>query len=242
MKLYTGTSGFSYKEWIGNFYPEKTKPAAMLGFYSSKLGVVEINNTFYRMPKREIVEKWGNETPERFLFSIKASRKITHIKRLKDAEDETGFLLQNIRILGPKLGAVLFQFPPYFKKNAGRLEEFLKILPQGLPAVFEFRDDSWYDDEISGLLSARGFIFCFSDVDGKDAPVIINTADWGYLRLRRQDYSVDGLKQWAERIRAQNWDRALVFFKHEGEGIGPKTAIEFAGLFKPGAAVYSGAA
>jgi uncharacterized protein YecE (DUF72 family) len=242
MKLYTGTSGFSYKEWIGNFYPEKTRPAAMLEYYSSKLGVVEINNTFYRMPKKEIVEKWDRETPEGFLFSIKASRKITHIKRLKDVDDETGFMLDNISILGPKLGAVLFQFPPYFKKNAERLEEFLKILPQGLPAVFEFRDDSWYDDEISGLLSARKFIFCFSDVDEKDTPAIINTAGWGYLRLRRQDYSPDGLKEWADRIRSQDWDRALVFFKHEGEGIGPRTAIEFAGLFAAPATVHIGAA
>ena len=244
MKLYTGTSGFSYKEWIGNFYPEKTKPDRMLGYYASKLGVVEINNTFYRMPKKEVVTKWDSETPGDFLFSIKASRKITHIKRLKDAEEETGYLLSNIGDLGDKLGAVLFQFPPYFKKNAGRFDDFLKILPEGLPAVFEFRDDSWYDDEIARLLSARRFIFCFSDVDGKEAPRIINTSDWGYLRLRKQEYSAGDLAEWADRIRAQGWNRALVFFKHEGEGAGPKMAIEFSGLFasKKTGRSYPGAA
>ncbi len=231
MKVYTGTSGFSYKEWIGNFYPEKIKAGQMLEYYSSKLGVVEINNTFYRMPKKEVVEKWGHETPDGFLFSIKASRRITHMKRLAAVEEETGYLLENIKGLGAKLGAVLFQFPPYFKKNAERLNDFLKILPSELPAVFEFRDDSWYDGEISGLLSGRNFIFCFSDVDEKETPVIINTADWGYLRLRRQEYSKDDLKQWAARIKSQNWKKALVFFKHEGEGIGPSTAGEFIRLF-----------
>lgn len=231
MKMYTGTSGFSYKEWIGNFYPEKMKPANMLEFYSSRLGVVEINNTFYRMPKKELVEKWGGATPEGFLFSIKASRKITHFKRLKDAEDETAFLLDSIGVLGPKLGAVLFQFPPYFKKNAGRLNDFLKILPTGLPAVFEFRDDSWYDDEISGLLSSRNFVFCVSDTDEKDAPAALGAADWGYLRLRKEHYSPAVLREWADRICAQSWNRALVFFKHEDEGTGPRTAVEFAGLF-----------
>ena len=232
MKIYTGTSGFSYKEWVGNFYPEKIKPDRMLEYYSSKLGVVEINNTFYRMPKKEVVEKWGSETPDGFLFSIKASRKITHIKRLKDAGDETGYLLNNIQILGPKLGALLFQFPPYFKKDAKRLNDFLKTLPPGIPAVFEFRDDSWYDDEISGLLSGGNFIFCFSDVDEKETPAIINTSDWGYLRLRRQEYSANDLKGWADRINAQSWKKALVFFKHEGGGIGPKIAEEFPRFFE----------
>lgn len=231
MKIYTGTSGFSYKEWIGNFYPEKIKPGQMLGYYATKLGVVEINNTFYRMPKKEVVANWGSETPDGFLFSIKASRKITHIKRLKDAEEETAYLLSNIVLLGKKLGAVLFQFPPYFKKNAGRLGDFVKILPKGLPAVFEFRDDSWFDDEISGILAERGFIYCFSDMDDKEPPAIINTAGWGYLRLRRQDYSVADLLRWAGVISGQNWDKALVFFKHEGGGIGPERAGEFLRLF-----------
>jgi uncharacterized protein YecE (DUF72 family) len=235
MKVYTGTSGFSYKEWVGNFYPEKMKAAQMLEFYSTKLGVVEINNTFYRMPKKEIVEKWNSETPDGFLFSIKASRKITHIKRLADVEDETHYFLENIKILGDKLGAVLFQFPPFFKKHAERLEHFLAILPEGLPAVFEFRDDSWYDDEIAKLLSARNFIFCFSDMDGKEPPAIINTADWGYLRMRRLEYSRNDLEKWANEIKSQNWKRALVLFKHEEDGIGPKIAGEFTRLFKAAA-------
>lgn len=181
MKLYTGTSGFSYKEWIGSFYPEKIKPPEMLSYYALRLGIVEINNTFYRMPKKEVLETWKSETPENFLFSIKASQRITHRKLLSDVEEETHYLLENLKALERKLGSVLFQFPPWFKKNKERLSDFLNILPGDLPAVFEFRDSSWYDGEIAGLLKQKGFIFCFSDMDEKEKPEIINTSSWGYL-------------------------------------------------------------
>jgi uncharacterized protein YecE (DUF72 family) len=231
MEVYTGTSGFSYKEWVGNFYPEKIKGADMLPFYAKQLGIVEINNTFYRMPKKEVLEHWKEETPGDFLFSIKASRRITHIKRLLNAEDEVHYLLENLKVMGKKLGAILFQFPPYFKKNSERLSDFLKILPENIPAVFEFRDDAWYDDEIAGLLKERNFIFCYSDMDEKEKPKIINTAGWGYLRLRRENYSKQDLENWSKTIKEQNWKKALVFFKHEGDGTGPKLAREFSEMF-----------
>ncbi len=231
MKLYTGTSGFSYKEWIGNFYPEDIKPEGMLKFYSGELGIVEINNTFYRMPKKEVLEHWMKETPARFLFSIKASRKITHRKMLKEAEEETNYFVENLKVMGKKLGAVLFQFPPWFKKNTERLSNYLNILPPDIPAVFEFRDPSWYDQETAGLLRERSYIFCFSDMDEKETPEIISTADWGYLRLRREVYTGQDLDDWALKIKAQDWKKAFVFFKHEGEGTGPRLAKEFAGRF-----------
>jgi uncharacterized protein YecE (DUF72 family) len=231
MKVYTGTSGFSYKEWVGNFYPEGIKPANMLRNYAGQLGTVEINNTFYRMPKKEVLEHWKEETPEHFIFSIKASQKITHMKRLNGAEEETGFLLENLTVMGEKLGAILFQFPPYFKKNAERLSDFLGILPANTPAVFEFRDSSWFDDEIAGLLSKKNFIYCFSDMDKKETPLIKSTGDWGYLRLRRENYSDRDLAEWVKVIKSQDWKKALVFFKHEEAGIGPELAKRFEVMF-----------
>ncbi len=231
MKLYTGTSGFSYKEWIGNFYPEDIKPADMLGYYAGQLGIVEINNTFYRMPKKEVLEHWKEETPGDFLFSIKASQKITHKKMLSNAEEETNYLLENLKVLEKSLGAILFQFPPWFKKNSERLSNFLAILPQDIPTVFEFRDDTWYDDDIAGLLKKRNFIFCFSDMDEKKTPEIISTANWGYLRLRRQEYSDEDLKIWVKVIKARDWEKVLVFFKHEDAGSGPVLAKKFAEMF-----------
>lgn len=231
MKLYTGTSGFSYKEWIGNFYPEKIKPLEMLPYYSGQLGTVEINNTFYRLPKKEVLDQWSAETPDNFLFSIKASRKITHRKQLLDVDDATKYFVDTLKVLGKKLGAVLFQFPPYYKKDLESFSHFLKLLPNGIPAVFEFRDNAWYDADTAGLLKERKFIFCFSDMDEKEPPKIINTADWGYLRLRREKYSQKDLENWAKVIRDQNWEKALVFFKHEDGGIGPMLAKKFTGLF-----------
>ncbi len=230
MELFTGTSGFSYKEWVGDFYPEKTKPEEMLAKYADKLGAVEINNTFYRLPTKALLTRWRDETPERFLFSIKASRKITHRKMLKEAEDETGFLVESLKVLGNRLGAVLFQFPPWFKKNEERLKEFLEILPSDLPAVFEFRDPAWYDEETAALLGERNFSFCFSDMDEQEHPRLFGTADWGYLRLRRQEYSKKDLADWYAEIEKCRWKRALVFFKHEGESVGPRLAMEFAAL------------
>jgi uncharacterized protein YecE (DUF72 family) len=227
MALCVGTSGYSYKEWKGPFYPEKIKPTEMLPYYAKRLSAVEINNTFYRLPKANVIESWAEQVPERFRFSIKASRRITHFKRLKDAGDETGFLLSNLELLGEKLGVVLFQLPPNAKCNVERLDAFLEILPDRLPAAFEFRHESWFDEAVFERLRARNFALVAVDSEDADRPELVRTANWGYLRLRRPDYDGADLTSWAIDIRALDWDDTFVFFKHEDEGAGPKMAADF---------------
>lgn len=233
MELTTGTSGFSYKEWKGPFYPEELAADRMLAFYGERLGGVEINNTFYRLPKASVLESWAAEVPEEFRFSIKASRKITHFARLKpEAADATGYLVETVATLGPRLGALLFQLPPTFKADAERLEAFLELLPEGTPAAFEFRHPSWDDDGIRALLRARAMALVCADTDDDEEDAALHaTADWGYLRLRRPDYGEDDLRRWVDRVRSQEWERALVFFKHEDEGAGPRMALRFRELF-----------
>lgn len=226
MEIRAGTSGFSYKEWKGCFYPEKLPANKMLGFYSTQLNTVEINNTFYRLPKPEMLESWAKQVPEDFRFSIKAARRITHIKRLKDVKDETEFLLTSLETLGARLGVVLFQLPPFLRKDLASLDAFLALLPDDTPAAFEFRHASWFDEDVLERLKNRNFAVCVADTE-KAAGDVIGTALWGYLRLRRSDYSDQDLESWAKRVASQSWDRAFVFFKHEDEGAGPKFAARF---------------
>jgi uncharacterized protein YecE (DUF72 family) len=228
--LYVGTSGYSYKEWKGSFYPEKLPAKDMLPYYSERLRAVELNNTFYRMPKPEMVESWKSQVPENFRFSLKASQRITHFKRLKEAEDVTKYMLDTVSALDDRLGVVLFQLPPNMKKDVERLRSFLQILPADLNAAFEFRHPTWFDDEVIELLKHDNRALCVSDTDDLPANHIDRTADWGYLRLRRVNYSKPNLAEWIERIKAQNWKDTYVFFKHEDEGTGPKLAAEFLSL------------
>ena len=228
--LYVGTSGYSYKEWKGSFYPEKLAAKDMLPYYSERLKAVELNNTFYRLPKREMVESWKSQVPDNFRFSLKASQRITHFKRLKDAEDVTKYMLDTVNALDDRLGVVLFQLPPNMKKDIERLGPFLDILPRDLNCVFEFRHPTWFDDEVLELLRRDNRALCVSDTDDLPANHIDATADWGYLRLRRVNYSNPNLIEWIERIKVQNWKDTYVFFKHEDEGTGPKLAAEFLGL------------
>ncbi len=227
MKLFVGTSGYSYKEWKGSFYPEDLAAAEMLQFYATKLPAVEINNTFYRLPKASVLENWAAQVHETFRFAIKASRRITHMKRLKGAEDETGYLLETVQTLGPRLGVVLFQLPPNLKKDLPRLQDFIALLTPDTRAVFEFRHDSWRDDEVHACLSDRGCALCIADVDDEPVPDVVATARHGYLRLRRTEYAPADLKRWAQTIASQDWDEAYVFFKHENEASGPRAAAEF---------------
>ena len=227
MKLYAGTSGYSYKEWKGSFYPEKLPAAEMLHFYAQQLPAVEINNTFYRLPKAEVLAAWGEQVPATFRFSIKASRRITHLKRLKEAHDETAYLLRTIETLGSRLGVVLFQLPPYLRKDLARLQEFLELLPDATPAAFEFRDRSWLDDAVFEQLRMRDLALCIADTDDERGPSLISTASWGYVRLRRANYTPAQLSVWAEQIKASGWNHAYVFFKHEEEGAGPRLAAQF---------------
>ncbi len=227
MNVYTGTSGYSYKEWQGVFYPDKLPANKMLNFYAGELPAVEINNTFYRLPRASVLEQWRSQVPDAFRFIIKASRRITHIKRLKDAEDETAYLFETLQSLQNTLGVVLFQLPPFLRKDLERLEKFLDILPPGARAAFEFRHATWYDDEVYTLLEQCNAALCLADSGGDNDAPRVATANWGYLRLRREDYGDAELNDWAEFIRAQKWQDAFVFFKHEDAGAGPRMAKAF---------------
>jgi uncharacterized protein YecE (DUF72 family) len=228
--IYVGTSGYSYKEWKGSFYPEKISAKDMLAYYASRLQAVELNNTFYRLPQPSMVESWKAQVPDNFRFSVKASQVITHFRRLKDAGAQTRAMLKIVSALEDRLGAVIFRFPEDFKKDLGRLEKFLKELPVHPPVTFDFRHPTWFDDDVLALLRSQNRALCVSDADVMCADHIDKTADWGYLRLRRERYSDADLKKWIKRVRAQDWKTTFVFFKHEDEGTGPKLAARFIAL------------
>jgi len=227
MKVHVGTSGYAHKEWVGPFYPEKTPSGEMLRFYSGRLNAVEINNTFYHMPTERVLTSWAEQVPDEFVFALKAPQVITHIKRLRNVADETEYLLRTVSTLEGRLGSVLFQFPKSFGADMPVLEAFLELLPHGSLCAFDFRSPTWLDAGVADLLRARGFSLCIEDTDESPQDAIISTTSWGYLRLRRSEYSEADLSQWAERVRSQEWERAFVFFKHEGEAKGPTLAMRF---------------
>jgi uncharacterized protein YecE (DUF72 family) len=227
MRVRVGTSGYSYKAWKGTFYPEDLPDAGMLAHYAGRLPTVEINNTFYRMPSRSVLARWAEEVPQDFCFVLKASQRITHQRRLTAASaPDVAYFVETASTLGPRLGPLLFQLPPFLKKDAGRLREFLALLPQGTRAAFEFRHASWFDDEVYSVLRDGGATLCSADTDesGDEGAPVVPTAAWGYLRLRRAEYGQADLGAWAERIQSQPWDEAFVFFKHEDAGKGPALA------------------
>jgi uncharacterized protein YecE (DUF72 family) len=227
MDLYVGTSGYSYKEWKGTFYPKSLATNQMLRYYGERFNTVEINNTFYRMPKTAVVENWAKEVPASFRFVLKAPQRITHMQRLKESAESVGYLLKASAALGERLGSLLFQLPGNFRKDVPRLRDFLTLLPKERTAAFEFRDASWFDDATFALLRERNVALCIADADDELAVPFVSTADWGYLRLRRANYTEDDLKAWAQRLHDQSWKQAFVFFKHEDEGKGPQLAMEF---------------
>lgn len=216
-RLWAGASGYSFKEWKGPFYPEKIKPDAMLAFYAQHLPTVEINNTFYQMPKPSVLEHWAEATPADFRFAIKASRRITHDARLKaDATaDSVAYLYRTLDTLGVKRGPVLFQLPPFLKKDLPRLDEFLRVLPQDHRAAFEFRHDSWFDEEVYALLRQSSAALCLSEREDGAPPPLVETAPWGYVRLRLEEYSQDDLARWAQRLKTTAWQDVHVYFMHE---------------------------
>jgi uncharacterized protein YecE (DUF72 family) len=232
MQLYVGTSGYSYKEWKGGFYPQNISAAEMLSYYASRLPAVELNNTYYRLPQPGTVENWRAQVPENFRFSVKAPQSITLYRRLKDVGPQTKQLLETVSVLEDRLGAVLFRLPEDMKKDLKRLESFLRTLPADTPAAFDFRHPTWFDDETFDLLRAHNRVSVVSDTDESPASRIDKTADWGYVRLRRVRYSKTDLAGWVKRIRAQEWKTAFVFFKHDDEGTGPKLAARFIALSK----------
>jgi uncharacterized protein YecE (DUF72 family) len=232
VNLRVGTSGFSYPEWKGTFYPEKIKSQDMLRFYAERFGTVEMNNTFYRMPTPAVTSGWSAQAPDGFRFVLKAPQRMTHFQRLQGIEENLVFFLNSAMALGDKLGPLLFQLPPNMKKDAVRLREFLAQVPPSCRVAMEFRHDSWFDDETYDLLRSAGATLCIADTDEGDTP-LVSTAPWGYLRLRRVAYGDADFALWHEKIRAQGWEDAYVFFKHEDEGKGPAFARRFLEL-RPG--------
>ena len=228
MRLLAGTSGYAFKEWKGSFYPEDIKPDGMLTHYATRFPTVEINNTFYRLPKENVIQDWASQVPDGFTFAIKASQRITHFARLKpESKDTLQYLLQNISLLGDKLGPVLFQLPPNMQKDLDRLRTFLDFLPHGRRFAFEFRHSSWFDEDVVDALRAKDAALTIIDQDDFATPPIAS-ASWGYVRLHRLDYNEKELVDWAARVKEQSWSETYVYFKHdEGIGSGPPAVDEF---------------
>lgn len=226
-RILAGASGYSFKEWKGCFYPEKAKLEEMLPFYGERLPTVEINNTFYQMPKTATLEKWAAQTPAAFRFAIKASRRITHFARLKadEAADSVAFLYKQLETLGAKRGPVLFQLPPFLKKDLTRLNEFLALLPKDHQASFEFRNGSWFADDIYDALKKAGAALCLSEREDNGPPPLVETAPFGYVRLRLEEYSDADIAAWAQRLQATKWQTIYVYFMHEPTAPGYAAAL-----------------
>lgn len=235
MKSFIGTSGFQYPEWHGKFYPEKLSKARMLGFYSTVFNSTESNYTFRSLPSAKTIERWVAETPEDFRFSLKAPQRVTHFAKLRNCGEVMRAFQEAARGLAGKLGPVLFQLPPTFVADAGLLREFLAVLPAGLRAAFEFRDESWFTEEIYGILADKNAALCLAESEDLVTPRVV-TADFSYLRLRREDYKTRDIQDWADFVRAQSkqWPEAFVYFKHEETGVGPDFARAFIKELKRG--------
>ena len=233
MKVRVGTSGYNFPEWKGTFYPAKLPASQMLEFYAQRLSTVEVNYTFYRMPNAKAVAGWDAATPQGFTFVLKAPQRITHFARLKDIDDPLRYFLDTARKLGPKLGPVLFQLPPNFKKDVASLGDVLTQFPADLRCAWEFRHESWFADDVYGVLRKGNAALCVADTEVGHTPLVA-TADFGYLRLRDEGYGTTELRQWAGKVEelGKGWGEAFVFFKHEESGIGPKLAQEFAKLLE----------
>jgi uncharacterized protein YecE (DUF72 family) len=227
MKIHVGTSGFSYKEWIGVFYPPKLPQRDMLRYYGERFSTVEINNSTYRMPRASVLESWAGQVPPGFRFVLKAPQTITHFRRLKNVESATKDFLAAASVLKKQRGPLLFQLPPNFKKDVPRLKEFLKLLGPKTPAAFEFRHETWFDDEVYSCLHSKSRALCLVDSDELPITELVSTANWGYLRLRRKSYTTQRLATLIAKIKMQPWKEAYVFFKHEDSGTGPKLANRF---------------
>jgi len=231
LRLHVGTSGYNFPEWRGSFYPPKLASAKWLAYYAQQLGTVEINYTFYRMPSAKTVAGWDAATPEGFNFVLKAPQRITHIARLKNIDDSVRFFVETIRKLNAKLGAVLFQLPPNFKKDLARLSDLLTQFPPDVRAACEFRHASWWSDDVYELLRSTNTALCVADTEEGTTPLVA-TADFGYVRLRDTGYSEGELRDWLGKLHdiGRGWTDAFVFFKHEEQGVGPKLAAQLAAI------------
>ena len=242
MRVRVGTSGFSYPEWVGRFYPAELPQDDWLSFYAARLGAVEINNSFYRVPRSHVVEGWRDAVPADFRIILKVTRRVTHFSRLAaSAADPMAWMWRAAEVLGERGGPLLFQLPPNLRADVERLRAFLGGLAELAPtarAAFEFRNPSWTEPDVARVLRDHGAALVLTDDLLDEAAPLPVTAPFGYLRLRREAYSREDLDRWAERLRATGWDEAYVFFKHEDDGTGPALAADFAGRFAaPGATI-----
>jgi uncharacterized protein YecE (DUF72 family) len=223
--IWVGTSGYNYPEWRGSFYPEKMPPAKMLPYYAERFTTVEINYTFYHSPTAKILGSWSAQTPADFKFTLKAPKRMTHDARLRDCADSLRYFAETAATLGPKLGVLLFQLPPYLRKDLAALDGFLASFPSGVRAAFEFRHLSWLDEEVYARLRSKDLALCIADSEKLSTPVEI-TATYGYFRLRDEGYTPQDIERWAQIIaeRTSHCSDVFVYFKHEQAGKGPQFA------------------
>jgi len=215
MSIFVGTSGYNYPEWKGSFYPADLAAAKMLPYYAARFPTVEINYTFYRMPSVKLLTGWTRQVPPSFKFTLKAPRRITHDSKLQRCEDALQAFCRTSRTLGSKLAVLLFQLPPNLKKDVPRLTTFLSLLPTDHRAAFEFRNDTWFADDVYAALRSVGAALCLSEREDNAPPPMVETAAWGYVRLRLEAYSDDELRRWSERLAATSWSAIHVYFMHE---------------------------
>ncbi|MEO7297869.1 MAG: DUF72 domain-containing protein [Verrucomicrobiota bacterium] len=228
--IWIGTSGFQYPEWKGKFYPEDLSAKKMLPFYATKFSTTEINYTFRRIPTEKTVSNWATHTPAKFRFTLKAPQKITHHQKLVGSGDALDYFWKVAQTLGEKLGPILFQLPPFLKKDLTRLEDFLALLPKGMKAAFEFRHESWFADETFAALKNHNAALCIADSEKLSTPIVM-TSGFAYFRLRDQ-YNKPALEKWANTISQQRKlvGEIFVYFKHEETGSGPEFAAQLMGL------------
>jgi uncharacterized protein YecE (DUF72 family) len=230
MRILVGTSGWSYREWKGSFYPSDLPADDMLRYYGTRLPAVEINNSFYRIPKEKVLLDWAAQVPAGFRFVLKASRRITHISRLSDEDGSLDYFMRTANVLGERLGPTLFQCPPSLRKNIDLLRAFVAKVPRTWRAAMEFRHQSWLDEEVYAALREHDMALVAVDEDEANTP-LVPTASWGYLRLRRTAYGDEELRSWAERIEGQPWEEAYVFLKHEEDSpAGPEAATRLGAM------------
>jgi uncharacterized protein YecE (DUF72 family) len=228
MRVHVGTSGYNYPEWRGTFYPADLKSPKMFAYYAERFHTVEINYTFYRMPTPKLTGGWRDQAPAGFAYTLKAPRRLTHEKKLKDCGPDVGRFVESARVLEAHLGTLLFQLPPTFRLDLDRLTAFLADLPADIRCAFEFRHESWLTDPVYRALEAHGAALCIADFGDKTTP-LVPTARHGYFRLRDEGYQAADLEAWAGRVEAHagEWDDVFVYFKHEEEGKGPEFAAAF---------------
>jgi uncharacterized protein YecE (DUF72 family) len=238
MRVLTGTSGWSYPAWKGHFYPDDLPSTRFLAHYARRLETVEVNASFYRTPQPATIAAWRAEAPPGFVFALKAPQRITHRKRLVDVANDVAYFLRAAAELERALGPILFQLPPNLPKDLSRLRDLLAALPRGGRFALEFRNESWLSDDVLAALAEANVALCVAETEQATTPLVA-TAGFGYLRLRRPDYDDAALARWAERVAAQPWTDALLFFKHEDEARGPAFALRMRELVGGGAVAHA---